>query len=115
MHKYQFSTYWKDEKTADVIIAADRKSLIYKKYTEDILKVPFAFDNPTIEQMYDFIESRCMPKERTQLQDYLEELDLEEYNPWDIVKRTHGVMWEDFLWFKFPGEDISWDEVKVRD
>ena len=115
MNDYRFSVYWRNEKTADVVISADRTAVTYVKYTDEIPKVPFLFENPSVEQMYDFIESRCMPKQRTQLQDYLDELELEEYNPWDIVKRTHGVMWEDFLWFKFPDENVSWDEVKVRD
>lgn len=115
MQEYRFSTYWKNELTADVVVSADRKSVVYTKYTEEIPKVPYLFDDPTVEQIYDFLVTRCMPQGRTQLPEYLESLELEEYNPWDIVRRTHGVMWEDFLWIKFPDEDITWDEVKVRE
>lgn len=113
--EYAFSTYWKNEKTSDVVVSADRQSVKYVRYTDELLKSPYGFDHVTIEQIYHFLETRCMPKGRTQLAEYLESLNLKEYNPWEIVKITHGVMWEDFLWLKFPGEQITWDEVKLRD
>jgi hypothetical protein len=47
--------------------------------------------------------------------EYLETLGLTAYDPWKIVEITHGVMWEDFLWIKFPGETLSWEDVKIRD
>lgn len=115
MKEYKFSTYWRNEKTSDVYVSADRKTIIYKRYNDEQIKAPYGFDQLTIEHVYSFLESRCMPKERAQLPAYLESLGLTEYNPWEIVKKTHGVMWEDFLWIKFPTEDVTWDEVKVRD
>lgn len=115
MQEYRFETYWREELTSEVIISADRKTVEYHIYKREIPEVPYLFDNPTVEQMYDFIESRCMPKERTQLPEYLSDLGIDEYNPWEIVKLTHGVMWEDYLWLKFPGENVTWEDVKVRD
>ena len=38
-----------------------------------------------------------------------------EYNPWEIVKKTHGVMFEDFIWVRFEGEALVWEDVKIRD
>lgn len=55
-----------------------------------------------------------MPREGTSLKQYLEDLGLDEYNPYEIVRLTHGVMWEDNMWLKFPGEDVSWKDVRVR-
>lgn len=113
--EFKFDIYWKNERTASVTISANRQSVFYQKFTNEIPKIPFLFLNPTIEQMVDFIESRCMDKRRTQLEEYLSDLSLSEFNPYEIVKITHGVMWEDYMWFKFPEETISWEDVKVRD
>ncbi|MCD8300060.1 MAG: hypothetical protein LUC41_02625 [Clostridiales bacterium] len=115
MQEYSFTTYWKNEKTSDVVISADRKSVSYTIYNHEVAKAPFGFEDPTVEQMYHFLEERCMPRRPGQLQEYLDYLGLDEYNPWEIVKITHGVMWEDFLWLKFPGESITWEDVKLRD
>ena len=39
---------------------------------------------------------------------------LTENNPYEWCRKTHGVMYNDFWWIKFPGETIKWDDVKVR-
>lgn len=114
INEYKFYTYWKNEPTSEVTVSADRRNVSYIIYKREIPKVPYLFENPTVEQIYNFLETRCMPEGRTQLGEYLDDLGLAEYNPWEIVKITHGVMWEDFLWLKFPGEDITWEDVKVR-
>ncbi len=115
MQEYIFDTYWGHEKTATITVSADRKSVHYVKYTNEVPKIPYLFDDLSVEHVYRFLESRCMPRQRNCLQQYLDDLGLEEYNPWDIVKITHGVMWEDMMWIKFPDEMTTWEDVKVRD
>ncbi len=115
LSEYSFDVYWKDERTASVVISSDRKNVIYKRYTDIIPTVPFLFDNPSVEQVYEFLESRCMDRHRTQLEEYLNDLGLSEYNPYEIVRITHGIMWEDFMWLKFPNENINWKEVKLHE
>jgi len=115
MEKFIFDTYFKNKKTSHVEMDRDHMQITYKKFTDQIPEVPFLFDFPTFEQMYDFLESRCMPKKRHCLSEYLNACGLTEYDPYKIVKVTHGVMWEDFLWLKFPEENIVWEDVKVRD
>ena len=39
---------------------------------------------------------------------------LSEYNPYEIVKHTHGVSYNDFIWFRFPGEKLTSKDVLVR-
>jgi hypothetical protein len=112
---FVFSVYWREKHTADVVLSADRSTVSYKMYPHEFGEVPFEFENPSVEQMDNFIVSRCVPKGRSLIGEYLEYLGLSEYNPYEIVKKTHGVMFEDFLWFKFPGESIEWDDVKIRD
>lgn len=116
LQPFECEVYDRDVKTAYIYISSDRKTIKYERFTKGIeYMLPYAFDNPTLEQLYDFIESRCMDRRRTQMPKYLEVLGLAEYNPYEIVKKTHGVMWEDFLWMKFPNENITWEDVKIRD
>ena len=32
----------------------------------------------------------------------------------EILKKTHGVSFDDFFWVKFNNENITWDEVRIR-
>ncbi len=110
---YSVSVYYKDRKTADIIVNED--NVIYKRYSEDIMSVPFMFE-PTKEHIVEFIKSRCISKERVEnTPGYLENLGLSSYEPLEIVKKTHGIMWEDYMWIKFPDDNITWEDVKVRD
>ena len=47
-----------------------------------------------------FLESRCFPREREDVELILEELELEAYEPFAIVERTGGRMAEDNQWIK---------------
>ena len=96
LEEYIFDVYLKNKLTATVKISSDRKSVYYKWFSDEVGVSSFLFENPTIEQMFDFLESLCMNKKRNQHNEYLTDLGLEEYNPYEIVKHTHGVMWADF-------------------
>ena len=47
-----------------------------------------------------FLEERCVPRQRDGIQEYLEALGLDEYDPWEIVKHTQGRMAEDQQWIE---------------
>jgi len=47
-----------------------------------------------------FMEERCISKGRAGLREYLEAIDLDEYDPWEIVKKTQGRMAEDQQWIE---------------
>lgn len=110
----KFSVMWKNEKTADVSISEDRKTVEIKKYTDDICKMPFGGNNDTIERVYNFISGRWISISRPDVMERLKDLGLSEYNPWEIIKKTHGIMWEDSLWIRFDGENIAWEDVRIR-
>ncbi len=109
-----FSVMWKDEKTADVYVSEDHKTVRIEKYTDHCCKMPFGGNNNTIERIYNFLCDRWIPAARSDMKERLRDLGLSEYNPWEIVKKTHGVMWEDSIWLKFEGETLEWKDVKAR-
>lgn len=115
MEKYVFDTYYRNKKTAHVEMDRERKLVKYERYSNQIPHVPFLFDKPSYGQMVSFLEQRCMPKKRKCMPEYLSTLGIQEYDPYKIVEITHGVMFEDYLWIKFPDETTTWEEVKVRD
>ncbi len=116
---YNFSVLWKNEVVADVSIAEAKDGLktlrFIKRYSEDVGKQPFGGKRLNLERVYEFLENRWFESGRPDLAQQLEYLGLSEYNPWEIVKRTHGVMFEDFIWIRFEGETLVWEDVKIRD
>lgn len=83
----------------------------------DILLRPFGVnEKPTIKDLEAFFEERCFPRERVNRQEILEALGLMEYNPLEIVKITHAVQLEDYVWIRFKGEDLEYErDIKLRD
>ena len=47
-----------------------------------------------------FLEERCIPRQRDGIREYLGVLGLDEYDPWEIIKRTKGRMAEDQQWIE---------------
>ena len=110
---YDFSVYFKDELVSDVHIDTEKNETSIKRYVLGP-KQPFMCDRQDIYYIYDFLESRCFENGRPDLPKILAAHGLTENNPYEWCRKTHGVMYNDFWWIKFPGETIKWDDVKVR-
>lgn len=115
---YNFSVLWKNEVVAEVSVAEEPdgfKTLNYiRRYTDDVGKQPFGGSRLDLKRVYEFLENRWFERGRPDVLWQLEGLGLSEYNPWEIVKKTHGVMFEDFIWIRFEGEELTWEDVKIR-
>lgn len=82
-------------------IAADEtaKAVCVENFTVDYLKLPFGNNqNPSWADYRHFLEDRCIPKTRAGLQEYLEEIGVDSYEPLKIIRKTQGRMAEDDLW-----------------
>lgn len=95
-----------------MFVSDDHKIVEIKKYSDVVYKMLFGGNNDTIERVYNFILERWIPEERPDVMDRLHDLGLTEYNPWEIIKKTHGVMRDDYLWIKFEGENLTWEEAR---
>ena len=51
--------------------------------------------SPTWEEFQAFLESHCVPRARDGLRHYLRELELDQYEPLAIIRKTQGRMAED--------------------
>lgn len=109
---YSFEVFWRDEITARVSVKGSKVHV--SRYCSHPVKQLFAQENMTRYQLNKILEMRCFEKERGDIRQILEYLGLKEYNPQEMVKRTHGVSYNDYIWFRFPGEKLMAKDVLVR-
>lgn len=84
-----------------ILVNTKEEKIAVVNETDDLLHRAFGIKaKPTWTDFEEFLESRCFPETRMDLEDLLEDLDLEEYEPLAIVERTEGRMAEDFQWIK---------------
>lgn len=103
---------YKDEKTGRLEII-DGVLVKNEVYTDNIFKHPCP-NSKTLISVISALEDRVICIERfTPLMQKV--LGLSEYNMYNILRKTHGVDIDDFIWFKFDNESIKWENVKVGD
>lgn len=112
LKNYFFEVFWKDEITARVYVR--EKEVLVSRYTDHPLKQLFAKNKMTRYQLNKIMELRCWERGREDIDDILKSLGLTEYNPYEIVRKTHGVSYNDFIWFRFSGEQLTSRDVLVR-
>lgn len=112
MDNFHFEVYWRDEITARVYVKGN--DVTVSRFTDNPLKQLFADKKMTRFQLGQIFELRCWEKGRSDISEILGHLGVKEYNPYEIVRKTHGVSANDYIWFRFPGEKISSEDVLVR-
>ena len=94
--------FW-NSKTLCTTIAVDftDHTLCVENHTRQLVKTAFGKNRlPAWEDLMAFLEERCVPRQREGIREYLDALGLDEYEPWEIVKRTQGRMAEDQQWIE---------------
>lgn len=67
------------------------------------------------EDLQDWFEDRCFLRTRADKDLLLTGLGLKEYAPYNIVRKTHGVLFEDNYWARFNDEnELKWSDVDPR-
>ena len=107
-----FSVYWVNEKTADVEIFENKVKI--KRYTLHPAKQIFYADEMPLFKLGEILTLRCWDEHRVNLDKYLEKLGVDGFNPFAICRKTHGVTAADRIWFKFQGEEISFEDVRWK-
>ena len=71
--------------------------------------IPFGlFMNSDVESAFkvtDWFSARAFPEERVDCKELLEDMGLERYDPWEIVKQTRGTLMTDGWWLKMNPDD----------
>lgn len=84
-------------------ICADRtaRDLRIDDHTENPVKSAFGNNRfPSWDDLEEFLEERCIPRQRAGMREYLDALGLEEYDPLAIIQKTKGHMAEDDQWME---------------
>lgn len=72
-----------------------------RNHTDNLTKTAFGKKlTPSWDDLQQFLEERCIPRQRAGLREYLEAIGVEEYDPWSIIQKTEGRMAEDNQWIK---------------
>lgn len=90
-----------DKETLCSVIYADFTEHTLAVENEDVPLLKTVFGNnslPNWKDFMDFLEERCVPRQRAGLREYLETLGLAEYDPMAIIEKTGGRMTEDQQW-----------------
>jgi len=64
-----------------------------------------------LRDIYFLFASRVFPDNMPYTHIELERFGVEEYNPYEIIRKTHGIMPADQYWFKFPGEELTYKKA----
>lgn len=111
----KFKTYWKDELCSYIEYNKSTNYIKYEAYVDNPMHLPFGvLKNPTLTHLDRFFQSRCFPEARTRKKQMLRCICVDHYDPELIVRKTHGLQAEDFMWLEFDGEHLSYDDIKVR-
>ena len=92
-----------DGDTLCSVIKADfaTKQVSVKNYVDSVLDTAFGVNlNPTWSDFIDFLADRCIPRTRCGLSYYLDAVGVPEYDPVQLVEKTHGRMAEDHKWLE---------------
>ena len=106
----KISIFWKNEKTAEATIFENE--VLIERFTLNPAKQIFAKEKISRFEFGEILQWRCWDQNRDNIEKYLFKLGLTDFNPYQICRKTHGVMYQDKIWFKFDGENISWEDVK---
>lgn len=68
----------------------------------------------TLEELERWLKWRTFPRTRVNARELLASLDMQAYNRWGIVRKTHGVMADDEIWTRFKGETLTHRDVCLR-
>lgn len=107
-----FSVLWEDEKTADVTISENQAHII--RYTTNPVKQIFSKEELSLYELGEILKYRCWDQKRENIEKYLYKLGLTDFNPYKICRKTHGVMFQDKIWFRYKDETLCWNDVKCR-
>lgn len=110
----EFDYMWEDEVISHVKRNKDGSYEI-TDYNKDPVILPFRgkdSSQATDEELLKFFKYRCMSEHRRDLRDALDTIGLQEYDPYNIVRKTYGLMFGDCMWVRFKGVTKNYDEVR---
>ena len=102
----QIIFYDKDKPCTRIYADFTLQTITAENLTDNIIKTAFGVKlKPTWDDFLDFLEERCIPRQRGGLREYLDVLGIDEYDPFQIIQKTKGRMAEDQQWLEIMSID----------
>ena len=105
-----FTLMWRDEPIADLKIKGT--DVLLERYSSSPAKQLFYADRLSLFELGEILASRCWDENREDIADLLRLIGLRTYDPYAIVSKTHGLMAQDPIWFRFEGEQLTYKEIR---
>lgn len=101
-----------DEVMTSISVRAGGK-VHFVNFTNNPLDCAFGLNESPVglSVFLDFLEERCIPKHRFNIDEVLKGLGLSTYNEIDIVGKTYGVLVDDSFWVKYSNDLITYKEA----
>ena len=111
---YVVEVYLKEDLISKIFV--NNHNVTFENYIKNPLWLPFGIKKTvTLNDLEEFYEERCFPRERVNCKELLRDLGLDCYEPELICRKTHGVQFDDFLWLQFSDEKkVTYQEIKLR-
>ena len=100
-----FEVYYKDEKTASVIVDPPRVHVT--RHVIHPVKQIFAKDELSMFKLGLVLRLRCWSIGHANLDRYHKKLGLDNYDVNGIGKKTHDISWNDYIWFKLKARILG--------
>lgn len=112
---YDIDYFYRDELLTSIHVRGS--SVTFENHSDEILLIAFGIRKEvTYEDLIEFYESRCFPRERVNAKALLRGLGLDYYDPELICRKTHGQQFDDFMWMQFSDEpQVRYEDIKLRD
>lgn len=113
----KFDVMWMDDVIASVDLKPNSGGTPYVKNYIDTFNKQFSPNmegHITLEELETWLKWRTFPPTRANAEELLKSLDMQAYNRWGIVHKTHGVMADDEIWIRFKGEELLHKDACLR-
>lgn len=93
MATVKYEWYWKKENTATITVDFSRRKVSVENHSDEIKKLPFNDIQEVTFSMFEQRISRMIPpKGRPDIDQILNSMGLDKYDPYRIIEKTHGRM-----------------------
>ena len=60
------------------------------------------------------LEQRCPSRNRPDIDQFLKRCGLTHYDVLEILRRTHGLKNDDYVWIKIGDEAVRYEDIQIR-
>lgn len=113
MEDMKFQVMYYDNVAADVTIINNRAKIV--KYDDCPIHHLFPWEEADAFSVMEILEGRCWPRDRANIDGILDKLGLPCYDVLGIIHKTHGRKYDDYVWIRFDGEDLKYEDIQIRD